>query len=167
MNSGIEQWVWNNVRFISLSFFRFKTARTHSTYRKRQKACCIASLLFFPFSLSLPFAFSRHTRVRSLSSSFVNDVTAFFLPRFQRVSTTMHVKSTRASIVTSRHRLFFLLSLSLSFYNIIKAAQTVCVCVCVDILQALLCPPSPATSKSYLLVFVPLFYDPRIIHKSS
>lgn len=103
-------------RFISLSFFRFKTARTHSTYRERQKACCIASLLFFSFSLSLPFAFSRHTRVRSLSSSFVNDVTAFFLPRFQRVSTTMHVKSTRASIVTSRHRVFFLLSLSLPLF---------------------------------------------------
>lgn len=74
-------------------------------------------------SLSLPppfpsFAFSRHTRAPSLSSSFVNDVTAFFLPRFQRVSTTMHVKSTRASIVTSR--VFFSLSF---FYNITNAAQ--------------------------------------------
>lgn len=74
-------------------------------------------------SLSLPppfpsFAFSRHTRAPSLSSSFVNDVTAFFLPRFQRVSTTMHVKSTRASIVTSR--VFFSLSF---FYNITKAPQ--------------------------------------------
>lgn len=164
MNSGIEQWVWNNVRFISLSFFRFKTARTHSTYRKRQKACCIASLLFFPFSLSLPFAFSRHTRVRSLSSSFVNDVTAFFLPRFQRVSTTMHVKSTRANIVTSRHRLFFLLSLSL--FTISSRLLKPCVCVWISC-KPYCPPPSPATSKSYLLVFVPLFYDPRIIHKSS
>lgn len=143
-------------RFISLSFFRFKTARTHSTYRERQKACCIASLLFSPFSLPLPFAFSRHTRVRSLSSSFVNDVTAFFLPRFQRVSTTMHVKSTRASIVTSRHQVFFLLSLSLSlsFYNIIKAAQT----VCVNILQALLSASSPLPEILFIS-FRSTFYE--------
>lgn len=95
-------------------FFAFKTPRTRSTVGGAKRVS---------LSLSLPppfpsFAFSRHTRAPSLSSSFVNDVTAFFLPRFQRVSTTMHVKSTRASIVTSR--VFFSLSF---FYNITNAAQ--------------------------------------------
>lgn len=110
-------------------------------------------------SLSLPppfpsFAFSRHTRAPSLSSSFVNDVTAFFLPRFQRVSTTMHVKSTRASIVTSR--VFFSLSL---FFTISPTLLNVhC--------------RHPATpyrlpllfSLEILLVFVPLFNEaPRLL----
>ena len=113
-------------------FFTFKTLRARSTLEEWGYKACIASLSLSPLlsrSLSsppfLPFAFSRRTRVRSsLSSSFVNDVTAFFLPRFQRVSTTMRVKSTRASIVTSRHRVFFSLSFFFFFfYNIIKAAQ--------------------------------------------
>lgn len=96
-------------------------------------------------SLSLPppfpsFAFSRHTRAPSLSSSFVNDVTAFFLPRFQRVSTTMHVKSTRASIVTSR--VFFSLSF---FYNITKAAQRTLQTSCNP-----LSPPPPFLSRNLI-----------------
>lgn len=83
--------------FLSLSLsLRFKTL-VRTRWSRGEKCVCRDS---GPFrSLLSSFLFRSRfpvTEVHSLSFSFVNDVTAFFLQCFQRVTTTtMHVKSTR------------------------------------------------------------------------